>query len=60
MGYPNSTDNYGAHYDNQGTNYKTSSDQPAVHGQIVDVNDGYGNFKPGFMNNGTAVPTKKD
>lgn len=55
-----SQDSSGNLYDNTGRNYTTPSGQPATHGQSVGVNDGYGNYQPGYMNNGTAVPSKKD
>lgn len=60
MSTPNTKDCYGALYDNQGRNYSTSNGERAVEGQLVNVNDGYGNFKPGTMNQGTATPFKQD
>ena len=56
MGYPNSKDEYGATYDSTGRNYTTTNGEQATHGQLVNVNDGYGNFKPGIMDNGVAKP----
>ena len=55
-----SKDAYGSLYDSQGRNYTTTNGEQATHGQSVGVNDGYGNIKPGYMNNGTATPIKTE
>jgi hypothetical protein len=51
-------DNQGNTYDDQGRHYVSNSGSLASHGESVRVNDGYGNLVPGYMNYGTAVPTK--
>lgn len=53
-------DIYGNTHDDQGTHYLSNSGNEATHGESVRVNDGTGNLVPGYMNYGTAVPTKND